>query len=452
MKNKKAYNTVQILIFFNLLLALVAFIKDVFLASYFGTSNIADSINLAFFLPDTIGNNLIGAGIAVSSIPIFSKLSVGDDFSIYKNAVQKLVTSVFISTIIVWMLSIFLTIPLFQLFHIKTGEHLTIIKQYYYLLAPIIIFAPIWLLGSSILQASKRFIIPAVTPIFHNVFLLFSLLIFQLMNVPQTIGGKYFSISITLATFFVGIITWWVLRKQQSFKFTMKDIFKKCDSSEIRKISSTFLPYLFILMFGQTALLFERFFASSLETGTIAALSYAYRISQFPLWVFIAAINTFILPTISIHVAKKDFHSLKRDLTISFLFVILISSILSLLLVLFSEPLLKIVLARGSFDLHSVKLTSTILKGYGLSIVGQSLYVFCTRYYVAEGKMKVPFFIGLVGSIVNIVLLNYLVPIEGAIGIGHAVAISSTLNGALILIYFIKNLFVTEIRGGVSYE
>jgi murein biosynthesis integral membrane protein MurJ len=319
-------------------------------------------------------------------------------------------------------------------------------------LTPIIVSAPFWLLGSAILQASKRFVLSAVTPILYNLLLLLILFFCQYSRVPQEIGGRIFSVGITAATTLVGLLTWYYVFKKQNVKWVIKRIFEKSESLEMRKIFTTFSAYLFILFFGQVALFYERFLASSLETGTIAALSYAYRISQFPLWVFIAAINTFILPTISLHVVKKDHSSLKRDLITSFIFVIFVSGILSMFLVFFSEPLIRIILARGSFDLHSVKLTSTILKGYGLSIVGQSLYVFCTRYYVAEGKMRVPFCIGLTGSILNIALLKYLVPLEGAVGIGYAVAIASTFNGALILAYFIKNLFVAEIKRGVTYE
>ena len=99
-----------------------------------------------------------------------------------------------------------------------------------------------------------------------------------------------------------------------------------------------------------------------------------------------------------------------------------------------------------------MQLTSEILKAYGLSIIGQSLYVFCTRYYVAQSNMKVPLFIGLIGSCLNIGLLFTFVPWLGAGGIGYAVAISSSFSGGLLLIYFIRNLLYVVKKGGVSFE
>lgn len=452
MKERKEYNTVQTLIFFNMILALIAFFKDVLLAGYFGTSKLADAINLAFFIPDTVGNNLIGTAIAVSAIPMLTQLSMGKEVSFYHVTLQKLAVLVFGGSLLVLGCLLLLVGPLFHLFHMTGGENSSEVLHLFYMMSPIIVAAPCWLLGSAILQASKRFTLPAVTPVLYNLFILLCIVICQWAGISQTKGGTVFSIGLTGGTIVVGILTWFYIFRKLKVVWRLKDFFTIIDSLELRKLASAFTAYLFILLFSQAALLSERIFASSLETGTIAALSYAYRISQFPLWVFIAAINTFILPVISTHVVKKDYSSLKRDLFKSFTFVILVSACLSLLLVIFSEPLLQLVLARGSFNSHSVELTSTILKGYGLSIVGQSLYVFCTRYYVAEGKMKVPFIIGLIGSLFNIGLLKVLIPSEGAAGIGYAVAIASTFNGVIILACFIKNLMAVEQRRGVTYE
>lgn len=445
MKERNAFSTVQLLIFFNLLLALIALLKDVLLAGFFGTSKIADAINLAFFIPDTIGNSLIGSALLVATIPIFTKLALGEDNSVYHAAVQRITTAVFIGTFVIWVGMLLFSTPLFHLFHETNEEY---IKNYFFLMAPIIVIAPLWLLGSAILQASKQFILPAVTPVIYNLLLLAVLFFCHSAGLEQVQGGRLFSLAITTAAMIVGAVTWFYIWKNHKLKW----VFRKKQLPELTKMGTVFTAYLFILLFGQAALFCERLFASSLENGTISALSYAYRISQFPLWVFIAAINTFILPRISIHVMKKDLTSLKRDLTKSFIFVIIMAALLSLFLVIFSEPLIKIVLARGSFDLQSVKLTSTIVKSYCLSIVGQSLYVFCTRFYVAEGKMKIPFIIGLAGSILNIGLLKFFVPLAGAAGIGYAAAIASTFNGVSILLSLYINLFSAAERGEVTYE
>ncbi|MDF2606149.1 MAG: murJ 2 [Bacillales bacterium] len=438
-----SYKTIHILIIFNLLLASIAFLKDIVLAAYFGTSNIADSINLAFFLPDTIGNNLIGAAIAVATIPVLTKLTLNESKSHYFDVIKKIALIIFVSTIVLFGLLIIFSKQILTLFSID-GNQIQIVKDYFFILAPIIFIAPLWLLGSSVLQASRRFIIPAATPIVFNVILLISLVIFQSLKIPQATGGITFSKVITVATFCSFIITWIYIYKELEFNWKLTS---SSNYKDVKKIGTIFASYILILLFTQSALFVERLYASSLETGTVAALTYAYRLSQFPIWVFIAAVNTFILPTISLHLETRNFNALKTDLKKAFTFVIGVSGIISLILFFFSEPLLQLLLARGAFTSDSVKLTSLILKSYSLSIVGQSLYVFCLRYYVAEGKMRTPLIIGLIGSIINVVLLTIFVPSMGAKGIGYAVAVSATLSGTLLLIYFVKDLLIIGQRG-----
>lgn len=451
-RKEQSFWLVHLLIFFNLLLALVAFIKDIVLATYFGTSGIADAITLAFFLPDTLGNNLIGAAIAVASIPILTKLSLNENQKLYQETVQKIGAAVIAGTLFLLVLCSFFFQPLMQLFPLDNHNHSTTIFTYFLMMTPIICFAPLWLLGSSVLQASRKFVVPAITPIIFNLVLLFALLWCLWKGIPQTDGGEAFAFASTFGTVLCVIVTWSFVLRQQKWRWSLSSLSLKSDYTEVKNVIYTFFAYALILSFSQLGLLVERFFASSLQVGTIAALTYAYRLSQFPLWVFIAAINTFILPTISLHLENNDLSSLKRDLVRSLLLVIGSSGAISLVFVLFSEQIVSLLFLRGSFTADSVQLTSDILKGYGLSIIGQSLYVFCTRFYVAQSKMKIPLFIGLIGCGVNIGLLFVFVAWIGAGGIGYAVAISSTVSGGLLLSHFIRDLVRIVRKGGTSVE
>ena len=439
---------VHLLIFFNLLLAFVAFMKDMVFASYFGTSGLADSINLAFFLPDTLGNNLIGAAIAVSSIPILTKLALKQDPLLYQTTVKKLVIYLLSGTLIL-LLSLLISFQsLFQLFISELGEPANVVYRYFLIMSPIICIAPLWLLGSSVLQSNHKFIIPAIAPILYNFFLLIALLWCQWQGISQTDGGVLFSFANTFGIMICALLAWCFILRLQKWNWNWPELHWKGDR-EIKQVLQTFAAYAVLLFFSQLGLFAERIFASTLQTGTIAALSYAYRLSQFPLWVFIAAINTFILPTISLHIEKNDMSSLKRDLVRSLVLVIVSSGSAALLFVFFSEPILTMLFLRGSFNAESVSITNNILKGYGLSIIGQSLFIFCTRYYVAQNAMKMPLIIGLLAGLLNIALLFFLVPWLGAKGIGYSAAISSSISGGLLAIHFHRHLIKYR-KGGTS--
>src|SRR4051812_21838057 len=65
------FGTIGVVALLNGSVALMAFVKDVLLASYFGTSVQADGLTLAYFLPDMIGNTLIASALGVSCVPLF---------------------------------------------------------------------------------------------------------------------------------------------------------------------------------------------------------------------------------------------------------------------------------------------------------------------------------------------------------------------------------------------
>src|SRR5690554_4316421 len=64
----------------NVFTALLAFVKDIMLAAYLGTTLQADALTLAFFIPDSVGNSMLAAAISVGCIPIYSKLVVLEQY------------------------------------------------------------------------------------------------------------------------------------------------------------------------------------------------------------------------------------------------------------------------------------------------------------------------------------------------------------------------------------
>lgn len=431
-----------------MLLALIAFLKDLTLATYFGTSEVADALNFAFFIPDMIGNNLIGAAIAVSAIPVFTKLASINDQFLLKMTFQKLGFGIIVGTSVLLIILLVLLKPLIHLLSFKSNIDAASVYLFLCVLSPVVMLSPLWLLGSSVLQASKRFILSAFTPVLLNALLLLTLVVIEWQGVAQPNGAKIFALSVVLSTCTCTVITWWHLFKEQgwTWKWTVSTWIGL--TNEVKDVINIFVAYILILVIIQVGLLAERLFASVLDTGTIAALSYAYRLSQFPLWVFIAAITTFLLPTISLHVERNERIALKKVLVQSLSFVIVCSVVISSVFFLFTEPIVKLLFLRGAFTEESVRLTSAILKGYGLSIVGQSLFVFCTRYYVASRTMKKPIVVALIGGSINLVALYFLVPVLGAAGIGYAIALASSISGGCLLFLFLKEIFKKNDVGG----
>ena len=78
-EEKKGAYTIPVLAVVNLVLAGVALIKDMVLASFMGTTSSADAFMLAFYIPDIIGNTLLAASVGIACIPVFTNASIKEE-------------------------------------------------------------------------------------------------------------------------------------------------------------------------------------------------------------------------------------------------------------------------------------------------------------------------------------------------------------------------------------
>lgn len=438
LKNSQIH--VNILIIVNILLAGVAFLKDILLARYFGTSYHADSLYLAFFLPDTVGNSLLASAIGVACIPLFAKKNKDEPHSEQ--------TVIIALTILISLCFILILLPSAKWLFTHFSHEMFIDEQkltfnYFLILLPIVIFSPVAAIAASILQVHGKFAKPAFMPVIFNFVLLISIIICLTANYPLSIGGYIYSSSLLISTVVISFLTWFFVFKLRGidFKWLLHPIILyRSNKEELHLFLKLFTPYFLILLCQQFIFLFERYCASSLEIGTISGLTYAYRISQFPIWVFIAAINTVFLPKIS--KLKNDVNKTKliNELNKTLIQVVFISSFISILFFIFGEKLISILFLKGAFGQQSLAITSDIFNGYSLSILGQSVFLFCLRYFIASGKMIIPLMTCVIGCLFHILFIFLLVSQMGAKGIGYAAAIGYSFTGTILLIYLYSDI------------
>jgi peptidoglycan biosynthesis protein MviN/MurJ (putative lipid II flippase) len=208
------------------------------------------------------------------------------------------------------------------------------------------------------------------------------------------------------------------------------------------------VPYLLIILASQSVLYFERYLASLLDEGSVSGLNYAYRLAQFPNWVFAAAIGTVILPAMSKSQGLGNTHEMQSMFDKSLRWILILSAPVSILLYGLREPIVSIFLQRGAFDAVSMGLTTDVLKGYSLAIVAQSIAIIGLRVFIASGKMFFPLFSFFFSSTVNIIADLFLINHLGLSALGYGAAIGAIIN-AVLIIYGLKNNLGLNIRSTV---
>lgn len=196
-------------------------------------------------------------------------------------------------------------------------------------------------------------------------------------------------------------------------------------------------PLLFGVSFSQISSLIDNVFASYLQVGAIAALSYAKKVVELPVIIFPYVISIVIFPYFAQLAIEKQKQKLKGLLVGSLKWIIIAFLPIAAFFFVFSTPIVEIMFQRGAFNADSTLLTSKPLMIYSLGMVFFAIETILVIFYYANGDTKTPVFVGIACVALNILLIWIFIKIMGYVGIALAYVIQKTVKN-LILLYLVK--------------
>ena len=172
--------------------------------------------------------------------------------------------------------------------------------------------------------------------------------------------------------------------------------------------------------------------ASFLAQGSVAALTYALRLVQFPIGVIAVPIGTGALPVMAASMAKDAVGEMKGALQGSLRLALFLTLPAMVGLMLFRLPILHVLFERGAFTRPVTVLTAQILLAYSLGLVFYVSNRILAPAFYAMHDTWTPVKMGMVAVGVNIVASIILMGPLGAAGLALATAVSSLSNFLLL--------------------
>jgi putative peptidoglycan lipid II flippase len=200
-------------------------------------------------------------------------------------------------------------------------------------------------------------------------------------------------------------------------------------------------------LFDQSVEIVDRILASFLLVGSIASLWYAQRLIQLPVAIIGLAISRSLIPYLTEKkalVQDEDFLAGIR-LGIQLNFTLILPTIM--LMVVMAKPIISIVYQRGAFDAESTRLTAIAFWCYSLGLLGISLNAFFSRLFAVFQKNKIPFYVSVFYTLLNIALKFILVitPLKhGGLALASSIAFSAS---CFLLFYFLSREIDHQING-----
>lgn len=289
-------------------------------------------------------------------------------------------------------------------------------------LAPAIVFMATGALLQSISHASNRFLAPAMVPLLSNLIIIACLLAL----VPH-IGVVGLAVGYVL-----GAMTWWglsfVVRHEIFFV-----PFRRLGREEMVGLLLATLPLVWLLVADQLSAVIQKTLVSDMETGSIATLNYAARLSGLPLGVFASAIATVFFPLLSQAHASKDSVAADRNFRDGLAATILVMLPTSMMFLWGADVIVRTVFERGAFDSSASDRTAYALAFYAAGMVPQALIVYLNRVFFAAQNTRTPMMVGLVSVVIHLGANLFLVEQIGYAGIALGTTVYAVVYAVLLL-------------------
>lgn len=408
---------------------LVGGVKELLVAYQFGTSDALDAFLIAFVLP-TFAINLISGSLNLAFIPSYIRVREHEG----QEAAQRLSSSimVFSAGLLVAVSIVLALIASYILPIMASGfspEKLALATSLYYLLLPCLVLSGLATMWGAILNAHDRFALAASVPI-----------ITALTTVVILVAlAKYWGIYALAVGTIAGmlleaaLLAWWLGRQGISITPRWHGV-----TPAVKQVWSQYGPMIAgAFLMGSTALVGQSM-AAMLGPGSVSALGYGSKITSLILGVASVAVSTSVLPHFSRMVALAEWDAVRHTLLIYARLIVLTTLPVTLILIYFSEPVVRLLFQRGAFTEADTQLVAWVQGLYLLQIPVFVLGMLVVRLISALQANRILMWGAGISLVVNIVCNYVLMKWLAVGGIALSTALMHVISTSFLLVMSLR--------------
>lgn len=405
---------------------LLGLLRTVVIANQYGTSADLDAYFVAFRIPDLIFQLLAGATLGAAFIPVFARvMNKGGERDAWRMTASVL-NLVFAATLVVAVIGLLLAPLLVPLTAPGLGEEtgqqqeltsLAVDLTRIMMISPVLFAISGMFMG--ILNARHHFLGPALAPMFYNIAIIAGALISDDVRVlaMAVVVGAVLHLAVQLPMLRIAGMRW-------------QPIWDWRDAA-VREVGRLMGPRVIGLGAYHMNFVVATFFASTVATGAISAVNYAWLIVMTPLGLFGMAISTAVFPRLAEQAAADDV-DLQDTLSRSLRLILYLSVPASVGLMVLARPTTSFLLQGGAFDVASVDLVVGALVFYAIGLAAHSGIEILSRGFYALSDTRTPVQFAVLSMAINFTLSLLFVRPWGVNGLALALSIATLVEFGLL--------------------
>jgi putative peptidoglycan lipid II flippase len=410
-------------------------LRDVAIAAFVGASANADAFFVAFKIPNFLRRLFAEGAFSQAFIPVLADYKAEGSQAAVKALVDRVAGVLGGSLLFITAISMLAAPVITMIFapgFINQPEKFRLTSEMIRITFPYLMLISMTGFCGAILNSYGRFAVPAFTPVFLNISLIFAALV----------AAPWFEVpvfALAWGVLFAGVVQ---LLFQFPSLYRLELVPRpRWDTGDegVRRILKLMVPALFGVSVSQINLLLDTVLASFLPTGSVSWLYYSDRLAELPLGIFAIAIATVILPNLSAHRAAARESHFSGTLDWALRWVLLIGVPSALALMLLAEPILITLFQYGKLTSTDVDMSALSLQAYSIGLIAFMLVKVLAPGFYARKDIATPVKIGIMAMVANMILnlvlalpLMYLWNI-GHVGLALATSVAAWLNAGLLL-------------------
>lgn len=411
----------------------LGFGKEVMIAENFGLSELLDTFYIAILAPSLIYNVFLGSFKSVFIPNYVSTLKINQNFAGRFQSTSFIVT-IGVALLFFIIALLFTDVYLEVFFGGHTPHYYELVKKQFYYVAPCILFWGLSSIISGLLNIDNEFRYSSLSAASTPITIIICLLFFK-----ETLGDLVLAIG-TLSGSILGFVFVSIIAFNRNLIHIHKPDFKSTDIKTLfrqlpAKLSSS-------LLVGVNPFV-DQFFSAQLVAGSIAALNYGLKIPAFAIGIVGLSVGNVMLPYFSKQ-AVEDIARTFIKLQTMLKQLIIFSLIITVVLFLFSEPIISLFFERDAFTSSDTKIVSRIQQMYLLQIPSYITGIIMVKFLTSINRNNFMVFTSIICLTLNISLNFVFIDVLGVYGLALATSIVSFVNSVILYIYIyqIKKQYV----------
>ncbi|MDD5773035.1 MAG: murein biosynthesis integral membrane protein MurJ [bacterium] len=395
-----------------LLSRILGLVRDRLLANQFGAGEVLDVYYASFQIPDFFYNLFILGTLSVAFIPVFTSYIQNGERQKFSEEALSFANSILNLVFLLMGAGCFILIILapyilhFIVPGFSGGKYAETV-----MMTRVMLFSPFFFSISSVfgsmLTSFRRFIVICIAPILYN-----AGIIFGVIFLAPIFGVKGLALGV-ISGAFLHMLVQFFATKNLGYRYQkIIDV----NSAGIKKFTRLFIPRIISMDLSQVSILIANIFGSVLTGGSIAVFNLANNIQSLPLGLFGISLASAAFPHLSEAASDKNFIKFREHLSKTSWKIIFFILSASVILFIFSQPIVRLLLSTGKFSAKEAALTSAVLSCFCLSLFPQGLIPLFLRAFYSLQDTVTPLIINIVSIIIDVLASFLFVRLLGSSG------------------------------------